>query len=207
MTSYRAEASDTMVWNAANAPLREAEPFCCSPGCPECDETMVPPDTCKQLTEDALTRVGIAPFSPEGYACPDCTAAYGCDCAVVSPVGRTHREAMAERAERHAEKDLFLRSHADTRRYDPPRQPLNAKLRTFDALADAARDELVRLLTEEWEYVKRLAAGRHASGHFLYGDALMYEYDQARLLVESVEELADGVNYTVVRLSRGGDFA
>jgi hypothetical protein len=26
-------------------------------------------------------------------------------------------------------------------------------------------------------------------------------------LVESVEELADGVNYTVVRLSRGGDFA
>jgi hypothetical protein len=35
----------------------------------------------------------------------------------------------------------------------------------------------------------------------------MYEYDQARLLVESVEELADGVNYTVVRLSRGGDSA
>jgi hypothetical protein len=145
-----------MVWNAANAPLREAEPVCCYPGCPACDEAMVPPDTCKKLVVDVV---------------------------LTDPIG------------------------ADTRRYDPPKQPLNAKLRTFDALADAARDELVRLLTEEWEYVKRLAAGRHASGHFLYGDALMYEYDQARLLVESVEELADGVNYTVVRLSRGGDSA
>jgi hypothetical protein len=178
LTSYRAEASDTMVWNAANAPLR-LEPVCCYPGCPACDEAMVPPDTCKKL---------VAPARPEG-----CSGFGDCACdSCWSPVGRTHREAMLDR---------------DTRRYDPPRQPLNAKLRTFDALADAARDELVRLLTEEWEYVKRLAAGRHASGHFLYGDALMYEYDQARLLVESVEELADGVNYTVVRLSRGGDFA
>jgi hypothetical protein len=38
-----------MVWNAANAPLREAEPQCCYPGCPACDDVMVPPDTCKQL--------------------------------------------------------------------------------------------------------------------------------------------------------------
>jgi hypothetical protein len=166
VTSYRAEASDTLLVNAANAPLKTIK--ACYGGCPEC-ETM-PPDTCEVILQDEERWVPRE----------------------VSPVGRTHREAMLDR---------------DTRRYDPPRQPLNAKLRTFDALADAARDELVRLLTEEWEYVKRLAAGRHASGHFLYGDALMYEYDQARLLVESVEELADGVNYTVVRLSRGGDSA
>jgi hypothetical protein len=172
MTSYRAEASDTMVWNAANAPLREGEPACCYPGCPECDD-----DGC--VCGEINSR--NCPVHQNDF-----------DRGEPSPVGRTHREAMLDR---------------DTRRYDPPRQPLNAKLRTFDALADAARDELVRLLTEEWEYVKRLAAGRHASGHFLYGDALMYEYDQARLLVESVEELADGVNYTVVRLSRGGDSA
>jgi hypothetical protein len=40
-----------MVWNAANAPLREAEPQCCYPGCPACVDVdvMVPPDTCKQL--------------------------------------------------------------------------------------------------------------------------------------------------------------
>jgi hypothetical protein len=89
MTSYRAEASDTMVWNAANAPLR-LEPVCCYPGCPECDEAMVPPDTCKQLTEDALTRYGIAPFSTEP-----------------SPVGRTHREAMLDRDTRRYESGVI----------------------------------------------------------------------------------------------------
>lgn len=100
----------------------------------------------------------------------------------------------------------------NTRPYDREPSPvgdgsvktLDEKLATFDRLADRARDELVRLLTDEWEYVKRMAAGRHANGHFLFGDSLMYEYDQPRLLVEAVEELADGINYTVVRLSREG---
>jgi hypothetical protein len=78
LTSYRAEASDTMVWNAANAPLREAEPFCCSPGCPACDEAMVPPDTCKKLGD-----------------------------AWVSPVGRTHREAMLDRDTRRYESGVI----------------------------------------------------------------------------------------------------
>jgi hypothetical protein len=54
LTSYRAEASDTMLWNAPNAPLRAAEPQCCYPGCPACDEA--------KMVEDARSLYGIAPF-------------------------------------------------------------------------------------------------------------------------------------------------
>jgi hypothetical protein len=85
MTSYRAEASDTMVWNAANAPLREPEPFCCSPGCPECDDVTGERDTCKKLVVD-VTLV---------------------DAIDVSPVGRTHREAMLDRDTRRYESGVI----------------------------------------------------------------------------------------------------
>jgi hypothetical protein len=85
MTSYRAEASDTMVWNAANAPLREPEPFCCSPGCPECDDVTGERDTCKKLMVD-VTLV---------------------DAIDVSPVGRTHREAMLDRDTRRYESGVI----------------------------------------------------------------------------------------------------
>jgi hypothetical protein len=43
-----------MVWNAANAPLRDPEPQCCYPGCPACDEA--------KMVEDARSLYGIAPF-------------------------------------------------------------------------------------------------------------------------------------------------
>jgi hypothetical protein len=131
MTSYRAEASDTMVWNAANAPLREPEPFCCSPGCPECDDVTGERDTCKKLMVD-VTLV---------------------DAIDVSPVGRTHREAMAERAERHAEKDLFLRSHADTRRYESGviRGDNTGKTDYTLALDGPLFERWARLLTENVE--------------------------------------------------------
>jgi hypothetical protein len=85
MTSYRAEASDTMVWNTANAPLREPEPFCCSPGCPECDDVTGERDTCKKLMVD-VTLV---------------------DAIDVSPVGRTHREAMLDRDTRRYESGVI----------------------------------------------------------------------------------------------------
>jgi hypothetical protein len=49
MTSYRAEASDSLLY--AQGP---AKPFCCSPGCPECDQTMVPPDTCEYGLPDCV---------------------------------------------------------------------------------------------------------------------------------------------------------
>jgi hypothetical protein len=85
LTSYRAEASDTMVWNAANAPLRAPEPFCCSPGCPECDDVTGERDTCKKLMVD-VTLV---------------------DAIDVSPVGRTHREAMLDRDTRRYESGVI----------------------------------------------------------------------------------------------------
>jgi hypothetical protein len=153
VTSYRAEASDTLIVNARVAACRPGslEPYCCHPGCP--------------------------------------------DCSPVSPIGRTHQEAAeARKRKREATADAVAEV-VELRRLDD-------KLETFDLFSDAACDELVRLLTEEREYLKRLAAGRHATGHFLYGDSLMYEYDQTRLLTETAEELADGINYTVVRLSR-----
>jgi hypothetical protein len=131
------------------------------------------------------------PGSLEPYCChPGCP-----DCSPVSPIGRTHQEAAeARKRKREATADAVAEV-VELRRLDD-------KLETFDLFSDAACDELVRLLTEEREYLKRLAAGRHATGHFLYGDSLMYEYDQTRLLTETAEELADGINYTVVKLSR-----
>jgi hypothetical protein len=74
-----------MVWNAANAPLREPEPFCCSPGCPECDDVTGERDTCKKLVVD-VTLV---------------------DAIDVSPVGRTHREAMLDRDTRRYESGVI----------------------------------------------------------------------------------------------------
>jgi hypothetical protein len=99
LTSYRAEASDTLLVNAANAPLREPEPFCCSPGCPECDDVTGERDTCKKLMVD-VTLV---------------------DAIDVSPVGRTHREAMLERAERLPNVEALMAMDSiwsDTKRYE-----------------------------------------------------------------------------------------
>lgn len=84
-------------------------------------------------------------------------------------------------------------------------RPLDAKLRSLDDWMDRACDELIRILTEEREYVKRVAAGRHAQGHWLYGDTLMYEYDARRLMAETGEELADAVVYTTRRLALEAD--
>jgi hypothetical protein len=155
VTNYQANASDTLrTAQGKGVPAcrpGSLEPYCCSPGCP--------------------------------------------DCSPVSPIGRTHQEAAeARKRKREATADAVAEV-VELRRLDD-------KLETFDLFSDAACDELVRLLTEEREYLKRLAAGRHATGHFLYGDSLMYEYDQTRLLTETAEELADGINYTVVKLSR-----
>jgi hypothetical protein len=137
---------------------------------------------------------GIAacrPGSLEPFCCsPNCP-----DCSPVSPIGRTHQEAAEARKRKREATAHAVAEVVELRKLDD-------KLETFDLFSDAACDELVRLLTEEREYLKRLAAGRHATGHFLYGDSLMYEYDQTRLLTETAEELADGINYTVVRLSR-----
>jgi hypothetical protein len=101
MTSYRAEASDTMVWNAANAPLREAEPVCCYPGCPACDEAMVPPDTCKRVSGGGACVCGIT----SSRNCP--IHQHDFVRGEVSPVGRTHREAMLDRDTRRYESGVI----------------------------------------------------------------------------------------------------
>lgn len=64
---------------------------------------------------------------------------------------------------------------------------------------------LVDWLRENPEQVLDLARARLTTGHYVYGDARMYEYDQGRLLKETLEELADAVVYTHVYLSRRTD--
>jgi hypothetical protein len=60
------------------------------------------------------------------------------------------------------------------------------KLGAFDAQVDGVRDELVRMLTEEWEQLLAVARGRHAWGHYRYGDRLMYEYTDEELAASTV---------------------
>lgn len=79
---------------------------------------------------------------------------------------------------------------------------LAAKLATFDEWAPAAVKFLVDWLRDSPEEVIAVARARLVQGHYLYGDNLMFEYDQGRLLSEVLEELADGVNYTHLYLSR-----
>lgn len=49
-----------------------------------------------------------------------------------------------------------------------------------------------------------IARGRHAWGHYRYGDGLMYEYDQDELVANAAEELADAINYLALMLRRRG---
>jgi hypothetical protein len=90
-----------MVWNAANAPLRDAEPVCCYPGCPACDDVMVPPDTCKRVSGGGACVCGITssrncPIHQNDFVRSD-----------ISPVGRTHREAMLDRDTRRYESGVI----------------------------------------------------------------------------------------------------
>jgi hypothetical protein len=134
LTSYRAEASDTLLVNAANAPLREPEPFCCSPGCPECDDVTGERDTCKKLMVD-VTLV---------------------DAIDVSPVGRTHREAMLERAERLPNVEALMAMDSiwsDTKRYESGviRGDNTGKTDYTLALDGPLFERWARLLTENVE--------------------------------------------------------
>ena len=77
---------------------------------------------------------------------------------------------------------------------------LEAKLHDFDRNADEAVTWLIAFLEEYREPLIHLARGRQVSGHFLYGDRLMYEYDRDRLAAEIAEELADAIVYGARRL-------
>ena len=76
------------------------------------------------------------------------------------------------------------------------------KLTTHDAYARLALDALVLFMQTEPELICAAAKGRHAEGSIRFGDTLMYEYDDATLRAEALQELADAVNYYVVLLSR-----
>jgi hypothetical protein len=77
---------------------------------------------------------------------------------------------------------------------------LESKLDDFDRNADAAVAWLAAFIEEYREPLIHLARGRQVSGHFLYGDRLMYEFDRDRLAAEIAEELADAIVYAARRL-------
>lgn len=77
---------------------------------------------------------------------------------------------------------------------------LERKLAAFDRNAKAAVRWLCLFLEEYEEPLIHLARGRQVSGHFLYGDELMYEFDRRRLAAEIAEELADAIVYGARRL-------
>ena len=76
------------------------------------------------------------------------------------------------------------------------------KLATHDEYAAQAIRALAWWMGDEPELIIAAARGRHAEGSIRFGDTLMYEYDDATLRAEALQELADAVNYYVVLLSR-----
>ena len=82
---------------------------------------------------------------------------------------------------------------------------MNDKLREHEEWAPSAVRYLIDWLREEPEMLTAIARGRHASGSYLYGDTLMYEYSQPRLVAEAAEELGDAINYLALYLRRRAD--
>lgn len=76
------------------------------------------------------------------------------------------------------------------------------KLRLHEEHAPSALEFIVRWLGEEPELLIAVSRGRHAEGSLLYGDRLMYEYDDERLLSEAAQELGDAINYISTLLQR-----
>jgi hypothetical protein len=79
-----------------------------------------------------------------------------------------------------------------------------AKLEAHEQWAPAAIRYLIDWLREEPETLMAMGRGRHAEGHYRYGDSVMYEYDQRTLVAEAAQELADAINYIGLFLQRGG---
>lgn len=73
------------------------------------------------------------------------------------------------------------------------------KLERHQAEAPNAIRELVDWLIQEPELIAAAALGRHAEGSIRFGDTLMYELTPDELHAEALQELADAVNYFIVR--------
>ena len=77
---------------------------------------------------------------------------------------------------------------------------LDAKLDVFDANAKTAVRFLIDWLRDNPDDLIALARGRHVEGHYRYGERGLFEYDDAHLLAESAQELADAIVYISRRL-------
>lgn len=85
---------------------------------------------------------------------------------------------------------------------EPPPSPIEQKLAELDPHRHAAVRHLIEWLLTEPEGLIAMARGRHAEGHYRYGDTVMYEYDQRTLDAEAAQELADAINYVALKLLR-----
>lgn len=86
---------------------------------------------------------------------------------------------------------------------DVPRgNEVERKLRELDPYRTQAVDWIGDWLGGDWTGLIAVARGRHAEGHYRYGDSVMYEYNQQTLIAEAAQEIADAINYIALMLSR-----
>lgn len=76
------------------------------------------------------------------------------------------------------------------------------KLDAHDEFAAGAVKYLIDWLQDEPEPLLAMARGRHAEGHYRYGDTLMFEYSQEELKAEAAQEIADAICYVSLLLRR-----
>jgi hypothetical protein len=105
---------------------------------------------------------------------PDCAKGVGCRCQAASCSPGKSQEAAA----------------------------IDAKLAALEEWGPASVRYLIDWLREEAEPLLAMAKGRHAEGHYRYGDTVMYEYSQDVLRAEAAQELADAINYVALLLRR-----
>jgi hypothetical protein len=77
-----------------------------------------------------------------------------------------------------------------------------AKLAEHDEYAKSAVRYLIDWLREDPDTLLAMARGRHAEGHYRFGDSLMFEYGQEQLVAEAAQEIADAVCYLSLMLRR-----
>lgn len=87
---------------------------------------------------------------------------------------------------------------------DCPREVrcVERKLEAHDQFAESAVKFLIDWLQDEPEPLLAMARGRHAEGHYRFGDTLMFEHSQNTLRAEAAQELADAICYIALFLRR-----
>jgi hypothetical protein len=79
---------------------------------------------------------------------------------------------------------------------------LGTKLDAFDDWASTASRYLIDWLRDDLDEILQVARARLITGHYVWQDKYMYEYEQGRLQKEVLEELADAIVYAHLFLSR-----